>query len=281
MKNYFHLKDNIIDKKLLSLIDSQNFATRKIVNAQIHELVQFFSENFTNGNKDKAHDLLEQHNAPIRKKDAMLIAYFVGLLTMITFAFMVLIFMPQSDSMFDRPGAAIEIYANFYVFRFLLMILCTILSTTYAIKILRSYKVNYPFIFDLDPHYKVTYMQLLRVSLMLLTIWAFCFLGQLFIIKLAYVFPHPVAAFALILTIAFILICFAPFHCLYLRARKELLVVLYHIVISPFGLVRFKHFFLADIITSFVVPLKDVGYIVCFFFNGLWLQSDTPSPNNF
>jgi len=38
------------------------------------------------------------------------------------------------------------------------MILFTILSTAVAIKILREYKVNYIFIFELDPNYKITYM---------------------------------------------------------------------------------------------------------------------------
>jgi hypothetical protein len=66
-----------------------------------------------------------------------------------------------------------------------------------------------------------------------------------------------------------------------LRARKELLVVLWHIVISPFGLVKFKHFFLADILTSFVVPLKDVGTMACFFASSVWLTSKTADPKSF
>jgi hypothetical protein len=77
----------------------------------------------------------------------------------------------------------------------------------------------------------------------------------------------------------FIGFCFAPFHCFYKRARVELLVVLWHIFISPFGLVRFKHFFLADVLTSFVIPLKDLGFIVCFFVTGMWLDSSPPSTN--
>ncbi len=56
--------------------------------------MDFFASNFTKGNKDKAHDLLEQHNAPIRKKDAMLISYFGGLLTMIVFSLIVLLILP-------------------------------------------------------------------------------------------------------------------------------------------------------------------------------------------
>lgn len=45
------------------------------------------------------------------------------------------------------------------------MILFTVISATFAIKILSAYKVNYLFIFELDPNYKVTFMQLFRVRI--------------------------------------------------------------------------------------------------------------------
>lgn len=166
-------------------------------------------------------------------------------------------------------------------FRFLLMILFTVASAGVAIKVLRRYKVNYIFIFQLDPHYKVTYLQLIRIALVMLTVWSFCLVGHIAVVKLKYVFTKPAAGFALAVLITFMGICFAPFHCFYKRARKELLVVLWHIVISPFGLVKFKHFFLADILTSFVVPLKDVGNMVCFFASKLWLDSTPSDPKLF
>lgn len=84
---------------------------------------------------------------------------------------------------------------------------------------------------------------------------------------------EPVAGFTLGLILLFVILCFMPFHIFYLRARFDLLIVLCHIVASPLGIVRFKHFFLADIITSFVNPLKDVGSISCYFIRGLWLTS--------
>ena len=64
-----------------------------------------------------------------------------------------------------------------------------------------------------------------------------------------------------------------------MRARKELLIVLWHILISPFGIVRFKHFFLADILTSFVIPFKYTAYITCFFISENWLDSNYPDKN--
>jgi hypothetical protein len=160
------------------------------------------------------------------------------------------------------------------------MILFTILSTAVAIKILREYKVNYIFIFELDPNYKITYTQLIRVFLTLLTIWGLGLLGQILIIKLDYIFPEPTAAgFTLAVLLIFICLCFAPLHCFYMRARLDLVKVLWNIIISPFGIVRFKHFFIADILTSFVIPLKDLGFMSCFFFGTKWLSSILPLDN--
>lgn len=161
-------------------------------------------------------------------------------------------------------------------FRFFLMVIFTVAYAGIGIKILRRYKVNYIFIFELDPNYKVTYLQLIRITLIMLTVWSFCLVGHIAVVKLKYIFEDPAAGFALAVLVLFVAFCFAPFHCFYMRARKELLVVLWNIVISPFGLVKFKHFFLADILTSFVIPLKDVGNFICFFCSRLWLGSDTP-----
>lgn len=40
---------------------------------------------------------------------------------------------------------------------------------------------------------------------------------------------------------------------------------------------RFKHFFLADILTSFVNPFKDLGFMGCYYFRGLWKDSTLPN----
>lgn len=94
MKHFFLLKDNIIDKKLVEIIKQQTFSSRKHVNRQINEVIDFFAANFTEGNRDQATKLLEQHNAPLRTKDASLMSYFGGMLTMIMLALIVVSIVP-------------------------------------------------------------------------------------------------------------------------------------------------------------------------------------------
>jgi hypothetical protein len=75
----------------------------------------------------------------MRRKDAMLISYFGGLLSMIFFALIIVVIVPEDQNQdFDRPYAEQEIYASIFTFRFLLMILFTICSAGVAIKFLRE-----------------------------------------------------------------------------------------------------------------------------------------------
>ena len=50
-----------------------------------------------------------------------------------------------------------------YTFRFVLMLILTTLAASYCIKIFLRYKINYIFIMDLDPHKKITHIQMFRV----------------------------------------------------------------------------------------------------------------------
>ena len=56
-----------------------------------------------------------------------------------------------------------------------------------------------------------------------------------------------------------------------------MLQTIWNIIISPFGLVRFRHFFFADILCSMIIPLKDIGFIFCYFTKGGWINSSPPS----
>ena len=63
----------------------------------------------------------------------------------------------------------------------------------------------------------------------------------------------------------FLVICFMPFNCFFRKGRKELARTIGHVIISPFGKVRFRHFFLADVITSLTSPIQHVLTIECYY----------------
>lgn len=94
-----------------------------------------------------------------------------------------------------------------------------------------------------------------RTSLVFFFMWIFCFVWQTAKIKLEIGFFDDYATFTLMCLLFFVVACTIPFNIFYRSTRIQILYTLGHIVISPFGLVRFRHFFLADVLTSIITPL--------------------------
>jgi hypothetical protein len=94
------------------------------------------------------------------------------------------------------------------------------------------------------------------VAAILFTVWLFCLTWTVFKVRTHhYVFFNDYATFTLACLIVFLVLCLNPFHFMYLQGRWQVAKTLGHILISPFGLVRFRHFFLADVMTSMTTPI--------------------------
>lgn len=81
------------------------------------------------------------------------------------------------------------------------------LGTAFAIRTFKRFKVNYLFIFELDPYYKITHIQFLRVGVIFFFLLTLSFMLQLFIVKLDYIFTQSIAIFVLILIVIIFAIC--------------------------------------------------------------------------
>mmetsp|Transcript_13148 Transcript_13148/g.22246 ORF Transcript_13148/g.22246 Transcript_13148/m.22246 type:complete len:273 (-) Transcript_13148:259-1077(-) len=137
------------------------------------------------------------------------------------------------------------------------------------------------YIFELDPHLKMSHFQLYRVSLILLFLLFLFYTLHLMQIKMENVFRFKTPWFMLALTLIILLYCFQPFlRCGYRSARYQLGITLYNIAISPFGRVRFRDFFFADIITSMGQTLKDLGTSGYFFLTKDFRIDKAPSGKN-
>jgi hypothetical protein len=138
-------------------------------------------------------------------------------------------------------------------------------ATGACIQIFRLYHVNYAFIFEVDQNYKMIHHQMYKVTLIFFFIWGFCWLCQIAKEKTEFAIFPAEATYSLIAIVLFILLCIHPFRFLFRQARWELAKSLGEIVISPFGLVRFRHFFLADVLTSTIIPIQMSMIIYCYF----------------
>lgn len=78
---------------------------------------------------------------------------------------------------------------------------------------------------------------------------------------------------SIILISFFIIACFQPcIPVFYRTARIETVKSLWQIIIAPFGKVRFRDFFLADVITSMGSSLGDLGLIAIMIKDGTHAQ---------
>lgn len=162
MKSYFLQNDNIIEKKLLAYIESQSFISKKLVNHQLKKIIKIYSLHFTHGDQKKALYALEKKELEMRRKDLIFISLFTGAISVTFVITLCILFIPGVTSPWEDW---LEIFNNLYLFRFLLMIILTLVFTGIDVAILRNFKVNYLFIFELDPSYKITHIQFFRVSL--------------------------------------------------------------------------------------------------------------------
>ena len=206
----------------------------------------------------------------------MLLSYFTGIFTVII---PMIIFYLATDpsAMNDEQMFKNECWiSTMPVFRFSFMCSYVVFGTGLAIHVFNNYKINYLYIFELDPRHKVTHIQLYRVSMVMLSFCMVCFLIQLMVCRLDYIFETKVAGGALTCFIIMLFIFMNPFHIFYRSARLEVLQTIFHVAITPFGKVRFKHFIFAAMLISILKPLQDIYFIGCFFINGFWLTSSIP-----
>ena len=137
--------------------------------------------------------------------------------------------------------------------------------------IFRAYKINYLYIFEVDPRNAMTYFQMYAFGLFMLAIMVFLTENQMTIFILDNHFLTDVKLPMVMLTTIFIVIMFWPSKgTFYGHARFAILKTFGHIAIAPFGPVRFRTFFFANILTSSTIMFNDFAQTVCFYQKGTY-----------
>jgi len=274
-KNFFMIKDNTLNAKLSQIINEMSFKmqegkmTREL---QIlsDDLLTFYADCFCRGNKRQAKTQLDAQYNDIRRKDSNIISFLMGgiIVLLAFFVFLAVSPTPQ-DSDWN------EIFASTDSYYFTAVICFILFSAGFAVQIFRKYNINYTFIFEVDQNYKLIHHQLYRIALIFFFVWFSCLTWQVAMVKLAPEFGgSTVQYFSIFVLVSFLGMCLMPFHMFYLRGRVQLARTLGNIFISPFGKVRFRHFFLADVITSMTAPLQHVFYIVCYYEESAFVTGD-------
>ena len=88
----------------------------------------------------------------MRRKDAVSIAFWSGATLILLFLGIFLLSIKSSDGNTDY----IELVTSINILRLTLVMIYILFCTACAIKVFLNYGVNYLYIFELDPNYKMT-----------------------------------------------------------------------------------------------------------------------------
>jgi EXS family len=204
------------------------------------------------------------------------IAIYSGVAATLTFFFLFFLSIPGMlsiryksigpDGLYHQENIIKEIP----IFRSIFLLILLFFGTGVCIGYFREHRVNYVYIFGITPTNKLNQYQMYKMALFLYNMWIITAIHEVLAIKMFLdsrnIVHESWAPLFLISGMAVMLL--NPLDMMQRPFRYELVYSFFHNLIAPFGLVRFKEFFLGDILTSMVRPLIDVYFIGCFFVEG-------------
>lgn len=137
-------------------------------------------------------------------------------------------------------------------------------------------RINFDYLFDVDPRSRLHYPHVLRLAAALLVgllLAAAVYLYQVVQYGAA-TFVHGGVAWAALLGLCLVALVL-PIDVAGLHTRKWLLHQLGLALLSPVTAVDFSGFFLAEQLTSLVVPLTDLVFACCFYLSRGFLDNET------
>ena len=113
--------------------------------------------------------MLESHNRSMRRRDNSQVNFFCGASVILAiFAIFFMLLPPEHEYNRDRDYDSMTNTVR--IIRMTMILNFIIFGSAFCIKVFLEYRINYLYIFELDPHRKVTHHQLFRVGLILLFI---------------------------------------------------------------------------------------------------------------
>lgn len=139
--------------------------------------------------------------------------------------------------------------------------------------------INYMFILELDPYNHYSYMTIFHDAALCMVIIFSSF--TLYLMDIVGIFtvqqilhiPWHHGLFHLLIFVTFLLITLCPFNYFRLRTRKSLGKTLIEVLGCAFIVPRFRHTFVADILTSMPKLLANFSYALCHYLSGDWYDT--------
>ena len=245
----------------------------KLVKLRVR-IKKLYSKKFNKGNDNQAKIELEKRlQGGIDKRKPRLLFLYSGILFTLIFCYIIF---KHIDG--NNTNDSFKPFFPFFNFAFIIT-LCLLL-TGINITILKYYKINYRYLFELDPKNKIEPDGVFETVAGLSALWMFFFLMMKLCLKFG-LFGGEYTLFPLLMNLSLVVILLLPFNIINYNFRKGLVKVLIR-CLFPIGknTVRFKDFILGDILITLAEPFKTLILGYCLMICSECYLSNTRGPCN-
>ena len=220
------------------------------------KIKNIYAQELTFGSLSKAtRELDARLMGGTRMKQTKLIFFYLGISIACVLFLIVLNFMKKEEDNSLAPF--------FPAFNFGFAVILIMLGVGINLVVLRKYRINYIYIFEIDPKLRLGPGEMFQNGLLMLSVWLILIILAKLTINFKF-FGSEYSLFSLILNCLLIVFFFFPFHCMYYSFRQGIIVTLIR-NLFPFGknTVRFRDFLFGDILTSLNKPFTSLLLSFC------------------
>jgi hypothetical protein len=156
---------------------------------------------------------------------------------------------------------------DFPVYRGMFSIIFWLWCWSAVLYLWKTFRINYLFIFQLDPHLTATATETMWVASDLSIVLLASFLVHFKVLRCDFPRSPPLGFWPLVPFIAIIYKSLNPW-----LHRKPGWNALWHCMVAPTVEVTFLTNYVGDVLTSLVKPFTDIAYSVCYFVSGDFLK---------
>lgn len=248
-----------------SFVEPSAFMRWKELQPYRKRIYEFIAECITEGDRQRAKELIRQGEEQYGTMDMIVIGGCLGVSVVPLFESLLLVYELDDFS---------KVFPSLPIYRVTLGVVFVLWCAAWVVSQFERFSINWIYIFEIKSRSTISSTKLMMMASVFSVLWAVLFLIHGFYIR--YFFDWEERDFVTMLTLLiFFFVLFVPFDVFYYKLRVEMLRAIWEIVKSPFGIVDFRHFLIADVLTSLSRPISDLYRGVCNV-SSVWVNGQAP-----
>ncbi|KAL0477227.1 phosphate transporter PHO1 [Acrasis kona] len=250
-------------ERVRSFTDSGSFSSVGIKTV-MERAESVFASLFTGNDHQRALYAMRQPNTRYSHGDTFKLAFNTGIIFTVTICVIIAWFIHPSVTSSKLSDVFFD---AFPIFRGQLLYIIYVWMWGLNLYVWSRNRINHVYIFEFDPNNNLDHIRVFKSASVVSVVWVVSFLLYLIALKTDYINANYIP---LVMSIILVGVIVLPLHAFHLNARWTLLKTLINLFLTPFGQIRFRETFAADILTSMVIAITDTMYMFCYFFSNAW-----------